>query len=73
MFYLRFYGRKEGNVLFNDALNTFLIWVCVCKICVLFHVSTMTCIVNCVLFGVPTLQGVTVAGIEMVVCLYTAL
>ena len=22
-FYLRLYGRKEGNVLFNDALNTF--------------------------------------------------
>ena len=22
-FYLRLYGRKEGNVLFNNALNTF--------------------------------------------------
>ena len=22
-FYLRLYGKKEGNVLFNDALNTF--------------------------------------------------
>ena len=24
---LRFFGRKEGNVLFNDALNTFLFTV----------------------------------------------
>ena len=22
-----FYGRKEGNVLFNDALNTFYLWL----------------------------------------------
>ena len=26
-FYLRLYGRKEGNVLFNDTLNTFLFTV----------------------------------------------
>ena len=26
-FYLRLYGRKEGNVLFNDALNTFYLRV----------------------------------------------
>ena len=27
-FYLWLYGRKEGNILFNDALNTFylVIW-----------------------------------------------
>ena len=23
----RTYGRKEGNVLFNDALNTFYLWL----------------------------------------------
>ena len=27
IFYLRLYGRKEGNVLFNDALNTFYLWL----------------------------------------------
>ena len=26
-FYLRLYGRNEGNVLFNDALNTFYLWL----------------------------------------------
>ena len=25
--YLQFYGRKEGNILFNDALNTFYLWL----------------------------------------------
>ena len=27
IFYSRLYGRKEGNVLFNDTLNTFYLWL----------------------------------------------